>query len=314
MFSIPQLRHFQLVAREASFSRAAEVSNITQSALSNSIRGLEEKLGFDVFERSHRPVTLTALGSSFLEQVDRLLFEARNVEAEARNLRSGVAGSVRVGMSAVMSASFGGQILAAWHEAYPQVHIDFLARPTPELLKRLYEENLDFIVGDQRELPRRSNDLEMLSMPRQRGGAFCRPDHPILSIKDLRFADLMEYRFAGTHFPDEVKAAFYGQVGPEAEKHNLIKVDSQDVSTLRDAAASSDLIILTTAACVRNEIAYGVLKEIPLKMTAHGEWSIVRLIHRVMHPAVPKMIDMALEIAERETSLMVESGQVQGSD
>src|ERR1700751_2304369 len=62
-----QLLHFVAVAEEESFTRAAPVSNIVQSALSTSIRQLEEELGARLFVRSTRKVRLTAAGRAFLE-------------------------------------------------------------------------------------------------------------------------------------------------------------------------------------------------------------------------------------------------------
>jgi len=79
MLNLVQLNYFQVTARCESFAKACEVANITQPALSNAIKTLEERLGFRLFDRNERPIRLTPRGRTLLEEVDRLLFQGRNV-------------------------------------------------------------------------------------------------------------------------------------------------------------------------------------------------------------------------------------------
>ena len=93
-----QLKAFLLTARHQSFSRAAEQLFITQSGMSVLIRELEEQLGFRLFERTTRRVTLTEFGSRFLPIADRSLLE---LEAAAANIgRSASAANRRLAIGA----------------------------------------------------------------------------------------------------------------------------------------------------------------------------------------------------------------------
>ena len=78
-----QLKAFLLTARHQSFSRAAEQLFITQSGMSVLIRELEEQLGFRLFDRTTRRVTLTEFGHKFLPIADRSVLE---LEAAAANI------------------------------------------------------------------------------------------------------------------------------------------------------------------------------------------------------------------------------------
>jgi LysR family carnitine catabolism transcriptional activator len=73
-FSSRQLRAFHLVARHRSFARAAEELLITPSGLSVLIRELERQLGFRLFDRTTRQVTLTASGGELLTVTEPGLF------------------------------------------------------------------------------------------------------------------------------------------------------------------------------------------------------------------------------------------------
>jgi DNA-binding transcriptional LysR family regulator len=76
-----QLKAFLLTARHQSFSRAAEQLYITQSGMSVLIRELEEQLGFRLFDRTTRRVTLTEFGNKFLPIADRSLVELESAAA-----------------------------------------------------------------------------------------------------------------------------------------------------------------------------------------------------------------------------------------
>ena len=94
-----QLKAFLLTARHQSFSRAAEQLFITQSGMSVLIRELEEQLGFRLFDRTTRRVTLTEFGNRFLPIADRSLVE---LEAAAQNIgRSATAANRRFTLGAM---------------------------------------------------------------------------------------------------------------------------------------------------------------------------------------------------------------------
>src|SRR5207302_2043235 len=76
-----QLRAFLLTARYQSFSRAADQLFITQSGMSVLVRELEAQLGFRLFERTTRRVTLTEFGSKFLPIADRSLVDLESAAA-----------------------------------------------------------------------------------------------------------------------------------------------------------------------------------------------------------------------------------------
>ncbi|MCV6822932.1 MULTISPECIES: LysR family transcriptional regulator [Halocynthiibacter] len=302
MLNLAQLHHFKLVAQTGSFARAAEHANITQPALSNSIRSLEAKLGFTLFERSERPIALTPMARNILHRVDALMFEARNLDQALGNLASGQGGHIRLGMTAVYSTALGGPIVAEFHNAHPHIKLDLVMQETNALVDGLHDESLDLIVGETRELPiDQSDTLDITELFAQPGGAFCRAGHPILSIRQPKPVDLARYRFAGTHFPSEVEYAFGCFIGRDPnDTEPMISIDSHNIAALRDAAVESNLILLTTRGTVRNALALGVLKQIPIELGINGHWSLALRRGRVVHPAVPKLIQKIIEISKRD--------------
>jgi LysR family transcriptional regulator of abg operon len=97
-----QLRHFQEIVRTASFGRAAEALNITQPALSKSIRNLEISLGCQLLERHPSGVTPTEYGRVFLDYAALVTSELDRAIEELAALRGRGKGVVRVGAGATM--------------------------------------------------------------------------------------------------------------------------------------------------------------------------------------------------------------------
>jgi DNA-binding transcriptional LysR family regulator len=301
MLNLTQLYHFKLVAQEGSFARASTLANITQPALSNSIRSLEKRLGLQLFERSERPIRLTPEARGILPRVDAVLFEARNLDQSLSNLILGQSGHIRLGMTAVYSTSLGGPIIAEWHNAHPNVKLDIVVHETPALLEGLRDEMLDLIVGDSRDLQTDTDDLKLVDLPAQSGGAFCRAGHPILDIRHPQPADLARYRFAGTHFPADVVKDFAEFLGRERTGLDpVVSIDSHNIAALRDAVAESDLILLTTPGTVRNALALGILRQIPIDLGIDGMWCVVTRHGRVLHPGVPQLVAKIVEIGKRD--------------
>ena len=79
MLEVKELQYFVVCADLSSFSRAAEVLYTTQPNVSKVIRSLEEKLGFEVFERDNRGIKLTRRGRQAYEYAGKILEQERQL-------------------------------------------------------------------------------------------------------------------------------------------------------------------------------------------------------------------------------------------
>lgn len=92
-----QLQVFTAVAAELSFGRAADRLDTAQPAVSQTIRRLEDELGFALFERSSHHVALTAAGEALLPRAQAVLTARDDLERAAVGLRRGIEGTLRLG-------------------------------------------------------------------------------------------------------------------------------------------------------------------------------------------------------------------------
>jgi DNA-binding transcriptional LysR family regulator len=140
------LRYFVTTAECLHFTRAAEILNITQSALSVQIRALETELGLHLLERNNRIVSLTPAGVAFLAEARTTLASAEQAARRARQAAAGEAGRLHIGY--VISAT-GVEVTRAirkFQEQYPGVELILDDQPEAEQWRRLQREEIDIAL------------------------------------------------------------------------------------------------------------------------------------------------------------------------
>jgi len=137
------LRYFAAVAEELHFGRAAQRLHLAQPPLSQQIRRLEEILGYPLFERTSRSVSLTAAGQVFLERAQRTLRNVQRDIDETRSIGRGEVGSLHIGF--VGSAMLTGlpAIFRQYRAAYPGVRLHLHESFTANVIEGLHHGTLD---------------------------------------------------------------------------------------------------------------------------------------------------------------------------
>ncbi|QSN63526.1 LysR family transcriptional regulator [Caballeronia sp. M1242] len=131
--SLHQLRVFVTLARHRSFTRAGDEFGITQSAVSRSIRELEDEIALRLFDRTTRQVTLTDTGRKLLARIAQLVEE---LEATLRpRADSQGQGIVHVASSCGLTASVLPALLASCKERLPDLSITVIDRPQSAVLQ-----------------------------------------------------------------------------------------------------------------------------------------------------------------------------------
>jgi DNA-binding transcriptional LysR family regulator len=126
-----ELAAFAVVANERSFTRAAVRLRVSQSALSHTIRSLEQRLQLQLLARTTRNVAPTAAGAALLKDLAPALAQIDRALNEARGVRHRPAGRVRILMSRSAAAMVLLPKLTAFAEAYPDVVLDVVTATGP---------------------------------------------------------------------------------------------------------------------------------------------------------------------------------------
>ncbi len=123
----PALRAFHSIARHGSFTRAAAELQVTPSALSQTMRQLEQRLGARLLQRSTRKVGLTEAGRQFLERIGPALAEIDGAVEALRQHGDHPAGTLRITAPHSLLDQLLAPMLADFLRAYPDVTLDLIA-------------------------------------------------------------------------------------------------------------------------------------------------------------------------------------------
>jgi DNA-binding transcriptional LysR family regulator len=139
---IDKLEMFIALANERHFGRAADVCSVTQPTLSSAIRQLEDQLGVQLVFRGSRFQGLTPEGVRVLDWARRIVSDMRALKAEMRVVRSGLSGTVRIGVIPT-ALPMVADLTAPFILRNPNVRVSILSRTSGEILSEIESLELD---------------------------------------------------------------------------------------------------------------------------------------------------------------------------
>ena len=146
-FSSRQLRAFLLVAQHRSFTRAADDLFITPSGLSVLIRELESQLGFRLFDRTTRTVSLTNYGKRLVPIIHRNLQEMDAAMSQLGETANVAGQSISIGAPPLVAANILPQVIKVFGEHRPGIRVLIFDANLNTIIQRVEAGKLDFGVG-----------------------------------------------------------------------------------------------------------------------------------------------------------------------
>jgi LysR family transcriptional regulator for metE and metH len=147
------LRTIRAIQQAGGLARAAEVLNMTQSALSHQVKGLEDQAGMELFVRRSKPMRLSAAGHRMLRAAERILPEIDAMEEEFRALRAGRTGRLHIAIECHACFDWLFPVLEMFRHAWPEIDVDIRAGLAFEALAALNREDVDLVISSDREPP-----------------------------------------------------------------------------------------------------------------------------------------------------------------
>ena len=145
MFDLRDAEIVREIVRAGGFRAAAGRLNLTQSAVSARVAGVEARLGVALFDRARRGARLTPEGRMFLEQADRLLALRNRIVADLAP-GAGPAGTLRIGVAETIVHTWLGGMLTRLRARLPQLRLELSVETSPVLAARLVEAEIDVAV------------------------------------------------------------------------------------------------------------------------------------------------------------------------
>jgi len=205
-----RLRAFVALAQTGSFTRTARQLHLSQSAISHSIKALEDEVRCRLLDRVGKTVTLTLAGEQLLGHAQRILTEMQEARERLRDLGKWGHGRLRIGASPTSCQYLLPKVLREFKESFPQCLIQIEPGDTPVALELLHERRIDLALAME---PRQPGQLEFRPLFKDELQFLVGPLHPwalagrvdrneiprqryILYTRSSYMADMIESYFA----------------------------------------------------------------------------------------------------------------------
>lgn len=190
MLDLRKLRYFLTVAQELHFGRAALRLHLAQPPLTRQISALEAELGFRLFDRTSRTVSLTAQGRHFLPYARAVLEQADLTEVIASKLAAGSAGQLALGYaSSIALSDMFSQAIQAFAQRFPAVQLTLVEGASGSLWSQVVDGRID--IGMSRLQPHSGQtEVRALSLGEEPLVAALSSDNPLASQAEVTLAQL----------------------------------------------------------------------------------------------------------------------------
>ena len=191
MINLELYRIFYVVAETKNITKASEILNISQPAVTKHIKNLESELGNPLFIRTKKGVILNEYGEKIFLNVKQALNLLSESEKEISKYKSLNKGTIKIGISTTLARKYLLKYIKKFHETYPNIVIDIYTDATKDLIKQLKNGVIDIIIS---KFPQnRDNDLDYIYLDKTKYIFVANEEYSFLSNKTIPIKKLVNY-------------------------------------------------------------------------------------------------------------------------
>lgn len=257
-YNVKGLLEMLAVSRQGSITRAAQVLNVSQPALTRSLLRLEKDLDVTLFERLPRGVVPTAFGEVLIAHAQSVEAELKRARGEIESLRGHKAGEVRIGATPLAGSHLIPLALDAVLRRNPQLHVKISEGVTANLLSDIRNGNLDLAIAP---VPPdfAAGELACETLLTESLGVYVRRNHPLTRRRKLNLSDLAGWPWVMQRYDTD----FYRRLCAAFESHSLQlpadSVESGSLMAFRTFLIRTDRIGVLPSQIVEVETGAGLL-------------------------------------------------------
>lgn len=185
-------RIFYVVAKNGNITKASKELNISQPAISKSIKNLEEQLGGQLFFRTKRGVILTDEGKEFYKYISQAIEYIYNAENKFSDLVNLETGCIKIGISTTLTKEFLLPYLEKFHYLYPKIDIQIVTSYTDDLMTKLKNGLIDILILNLNN-KNYGNDIEIIKCRKIQDCFVVGENFKSLASQELSFNELNNY-------------------------------------------------------------------------------------------------------------------------
>ena len=280
LVTMSQVRALLALAAAGSFVGAAQASRLSQPSLHRAVRDVERLSAVTLVERRGRGVRLTTAGQRLARGFSLAVGELQAALEELGALAGVDAGRIRIGAMPLARSHLLPRAIARFHKANPAILIDVEEGPHGELIERLRDGRLDFLIGALRD-PSPGPDVAQEALFDDRLVVVARADHPLTKTRAPGPARLAAFPWVIARHGTPLRAVWTGLFEEAGVPVPAAPIACGSVTTIRALLGDSDFLTLLSPQQIRPELDAGLLAVIggpiestrrPIGLTVRADW------------------------------------------
>ena len=286
------------IVREGSITAASKKLFVSQPALSQTIKQVEEELGAPIFRRDVHHIELTHAGKLYVDAVQEMLTIDRNLHTRVEDSKGEVFGEFTLGISTQRGLQLLPQVLPEFIRKYPHVKMNVTQSTMAELITQLENHELDFVLAFR---PTVANPkIESRVLFHHRLAAIVNENHALASRNSITLEELQRYDLALTRRGTQARSAFRHAIADHDYQYK-IKVEMNTVYLLFRLVRESNYVTILSESTVVGE--HG-LKAIPIVDTDIPEKEMQGCIHMLKNAYVKNSTKEFVKMLVESTSVL----------
>lgn len=188
--NINHLKYFLAVAKNQSFTKAAQEMHISQPSISKMIKNMEDELGVPLFQRDKRKIELTDAGHALYQQTHEIINSFENLTTTISNIVNLKKGHIKIGIPPIVGASFFPQAIGDFIQNYPDIEIELIEVGSKTIEAAIASGELD--VGIVCCQPSNQDLFEVTTILNDPLMVTLYPDHPKANSKSISLLELKD--------------------------------------------------------------------------------------------------------------------------
>jgi DNA-binding transcriptional LysR family regulator len=287
-----QIENFKIFAdlvETKSFSKAAKLNGITQSAVSQQARSMERAFKTLMIDRSQKQFNLTREGQRIYEAAKEILHGYEKLQSELQEMKKVISGTIRISTIYSIGLHELPPYIKKFLHDFPSVNVRIEYRRSNLVYEDILHNSVDFgLVA----FPQRTRQIEMIPFRNDRLILIANPNHPLAKAEDVDIKTLAEHKFIGFD-PDIPTRKAVDQIFRDYKLEITPVMEFDNIETVKRAVEIDHGIAIVPQATVLQEVRQGTLVTINFKGKEFTRpLAIMHRKGRVLTPAMKKFIDI----------------------
>ncbi len=286
-----QIGNFKIFAdlvETKSFSRAAKLNGITQSAVSQQARSMERHFKILLIDRSQKQFQLTREGNRVYESAKEMLHAYEKLMSELQEMKKVISGTIRISTIYSIGLHELPPYIKQFLSEYPSVNVRVEYRRSNLVYEDIIHNAVDFgLVA----FPVKMRQIEIVPFRDDNLVLVCHPNHPLAEKKNVEVEALVDYKFIGFD-PDIPTRKAVDSIFRDYKFEIETVMEFDNIETVKRAVEIDAGVAIVPQATIEQESRQGTLVAIPFKDKRFTRpLAILHRKGRVLTPAMKKFIE-----------------------